>query len=285
MISANGMIYLNPDEQIMYENYLAHHGIKGQKWGQRRFQNADGSLTNSGRQRYGVIERTKIRAQGLGQRIVTPFKKAHNAKGVGNKISELAGYGQMKTSQDIKAETQRKLADASRTRFGKHIHNVSAQNHKYGSEYASKMRKADMSDKFIENFVFRKEWVNTPHTRISGRTTTRGKEAVDWILTGGAVGLAKDVGHLAGKSTIKRAERKNKRIDKKTSGQKLTAGSNVSKTTQRAINDWNSMDNKQFQKKYKTDKKTYQKRVEKYGDPYMNAPLAKMGKALAKKKR
>ncbi len=34
--------------------YLAHHGIKGMKWGVRRFQNADGSLTSAGKQRYGV---------------------------------------------------------------------------------------------------------------------------------------------------------------------------------------------------------------------------------------
>ena len=33
---------------------LRHHGIKGQKWGVRRFQNADGSLTATGRKRYGT---------------------------------------------------------------------------------------------------------------------------------------------------------------------------------------------------------------------------------------
>ena len=32
----------------MYEFYLAHHGIKGQKWGIRRYQNPDGSLTSAG---------------------------------------------------------------------------------------------------------------------------------------------------------------------------------------------------------------------------------------------
>jgi len=32
--------------------YLAHHGIKGMKWGVRRFQNEDGSLTEAGKKRY-----------------------------------------------------------------------------------------------------------------------------------------------------------------------------------------------------------------------------------------
>lgn len=31
---------------------LVHHGIKGQKWGQRRYQNKDGSLTPAGKKRY-----------------------------------------------------------------------------------------------------------------------------------------------------------------------------------------------------------------------------------------
>lgn len=34
--------------------YLAHHGILGQKWGIRRYQNPDGSLTPEGKARYGV---------------------------------------------------------------------------------------------------------------------------------------------------------------------------------------------------------------------------------------
>lgn len=37
--------------------YLAHHGIKGQKWGIRRFQNPDGTLTSEGRSRYGIKDR------------------------------------------------------------------------------------------------------------------------------------------------------------------------------------------------------------------------------------
>ena len=35
-----------------YDSDLMHHGIKGQKWGVRRYQNKDGSLTNQGKARY-----------------------------------------------------------------------------------------------------------------------------------------------------------------------------------------------------------------------------------------
>ena len=37
---------------LSLEEYLQHHGIKGQKWGIRRFQNKDGTLTTAGRERY-----------------------------------------------------------------------------------------------------------------------------------------------------------------------------------------------------------------------------------------
>ena len=36
--------------------YLAHHGVKGQRWGVRRFQNPDGSLTEKGKRRMKTLQ-------------------------------------------------------------------------------------------------------------------------------------------------------------------------------------------------------------------------------------
>ena len=39
---------------------LYHHGIKGRKWGVRRYQNADGSLTDAGKKKYGKMSNDKL---------------------------------------------------------------------------------------------------------------------------------------------------------------------------------------------------------------------------------
>lgn len=53
-------------------NELYHYGIKGQKWGIRRFQNPDGSLTSAGKKRYGSSE-------SLGARLRNSFAKRKQA--------------------------------------------------------------------------------------------------------------------------------------------------------------------------------------------------------------
>lgn len=46
ILTTNGNFYLVPSDAELY-----HHGVKGMKWGVRRYQNADGSLTTAGKKR------------------------------------------------------------------------------------------------------------------------------------------------------------------------------------------------------------------------------------------
>lgn len=49
---------------VFYNNTeLYHHGIKGQRWGVRRFQNEDGSLTPKGKKRQKIMEEASDKAK------------------------------------------------------------------------------------------------------------------------------------------------------------------------------------------------------------------------------
>ena len=60
----------------------------------------------------------------------------------------------------------------------------------------------------------------------------------------------------------------------------LKAKSSDSAVTKRVKNDYNNLSDDEFKGKYQTTKDVYAKRVEKYGDPYKNSPMAKIGKKL-----
>lgn len=50
------------EKQALEEMYLEHSGVMGMHWGQRRYQNPDGSLTTLGRIHYGIGQRREARA-------------------------------------------------------------------------------------------------------------------------------------------------------------------------------------------------------------------------------
>lgn len=54
-----------------YPNELYHHGVKGQKWGVRRYQNEDGSLTNAGKKRYAPKETDSNVTKGVKKDLAT----------------------------------------------------------------------------------------------------------------------------------------------------------------------------------------------------------------------
>jgi len=87
-----------------WDSELYHHGIKGQKWGIRNYQNLDGTLTPAGRERYGknarLVENKAKQARAVGN----TFKKVTNiltgvsaglgvGAQVGSGIAAAIGYG------------------------------------------------------------------------------------------------------------------------------------------------------------------------------------------------
>jgi len=78
------------------DDYLMHHGVKGQKWGLRQYQNEDGSLTDLGREHYGYGEaRSKmLSAKADYKAAQKAYGKAYNkATGVGQYIRNLTKKG------------------------------------------------------------------------------------------------------------------------------------------------------------------------------------------------
>ena len=83
----------------METEYLVHHGILGMRWGVRRYQNKDGSLTNAGQKRYNK-EMTKLKEQ---ERVLK------NKKATKKKLDKLDSMRQ-------KVNTMRDEVDAGKKR-------------------------------------------------------------------------------------------------------------------------------------------------------------------------
>ena len=51
------------DKPFSPQEYLMHYGVKGMKWGVRRYQNKDGTLTKAGKERYLTCEQRTLYTQ------------------------------------------------------------------------------------------------------------------------------------------------------------------------------------------------------------------------------
>lgn len=90
------------------EDYLAHHGILGMKWGIRRYRNKDGSLTDAGKKRYGKRKLKPIgEMKDVALKKISPaYRRSHmSSEELASRISRLSQEKKLKDlERDVRDE-------------------------------------------------------------------------------------------------------------------------------------------------------------------------------------
>lgn len=194
---------------------LVHHGIKGQKWGIRRFQYEDGSLTTAGKARYN-----EGGSMAEGMRYSSQRKKAIARKGTWYDRKSGSGKASNASEMLVKA-TERNIKN------GKDKPNISAlesmtKNASSGVESASKLAKdvhsirearkpkepITMSDEELRKAINRLNMERQYRDLVNSQSTSSGYEYAQSVLSatgnvlgvvGAGLGIALTVKQLRGK--------------------------------------------------------------------------------------
>lgn len=165
-----------------YPDELYHWGKKGMKWGVRRYQNSDGSLTSAGQKRYDRDQRE------------------NSGKKKGDKV------GQSDPNRWVKEDTERskKLTDAGSgmTRNLKQMTDKSIKNTPKAKMDLSKMSDKDMREQINRAFL-EKQY----NDMFAPQKSTKGREYASRLLdvgsdvlavTGSALAIALAIKELRG---------------------------------------------------------------------------------------
>ena len=154
-------------------NDLYHFGIKGQKWGLRRYQNEDGTLTPAGKKRYSRDAREK------------EFNKYDEASGKYYKQSKKNGRTDLEAdpnryvTEDL--NRSKRLVDET-TNMARNLKNA---NNYVGKRTKSKIKRIDlsnMSDQELRNKINRELLERQYNDVFNQPKISRGREYTNNIL-------------------------------------------------------------------------------------------------------
>lgn len=179
-----------------YKNELTHWGVKGMKWGVRRYQNKDGSLTAAGQKRYdrdadkGDYNQTK--ADG------TRFKQTKKGK-----VETLKANPDKWVNDDL--QNTKRVADDSAQLAGrlKTVNDKSIKNQPKTRLDLSKMSDKELRDQINRELLERQynDVFNPPKISKGKETASKILETTGDVLmvAGSAVGLALSIRMLMNK--------------------------------------------------------------------------------------
>lgn len=192
-------------EYILIDGTLYHHGIKGQKWGLRRYQNEDGSLTAAGREHYGYGNR-------IADRISRPGLLS-GSQGISKKSN-------LRSQSIYQKRGERALEKASKakTKLGKAYYTQKGNNNLAIAKMHETKAQQSLGKRLFDSTIVNTQLLETPYYTLAGRKTTYGQRIVDDIL---GLSTYKDAKYLYDQGKDKREAKKTAKQEYKERDKKI----------------------------------------------------------------